>query len=134
MGPLSKVEDRWKRQEGSRGVTACLPPGQKGGTGPQARAQHLSQNGYPRSLSLSLSPSLSLSLSRQGWVGVASLSISTGCEGNGNVQAGTSCAHAHLGGCPSSPGIFPREAQLGVASLSLPLPPPFTLTLQISYT
>ena len=129
MGPLSKVEDRWKRQEGSRGVTACLPPRAKGWHRPPSTGAALEPKWLPP-----LSLSLSLSLSRQGWVGVASLSISTGCEGNGNVQAGTSCAHAHLGGCPSSPGIFPREAQLGVASLSLPLPPPFTLTLQISYT
>ena len=36
------------------------PPGQKGGTGPQAQVQYLSQNGYgPPSLSLSLCLSLS---------------------------------------------------------------------------
>ena len=47
-----------------QGLTPCLPPGQEGGTGPQAQVQHLSQNGY--SISLSLSRSLSLSLGHRG--------------------------------------------------------------------
>ena len=47
----------------SPGQPPASPPGQEGGTGPQAQVQHLSQNGYSLSLSLSFFLSAGHSLS-----------------------------------------------------------------------